>query len=215
MIKVKITIVYDNTVWKEGLEADWGFSCLVQVGTQKILFDTGANGRILLSNMRKLNINPLSINQIFISHYHHDHTGGLSDFLKVNNEVKLYVPATIVPPRAMKNVIRIRKATKIHDNIFSTGILKGLEQSLVVKAKRGLVLVVGCSHPGVSNILNAVARWGKPYALIGGLHGFREFSLISEMEIVCPVHCTQYKSEIERHYPEKYVNGGAGRVIEL
>jgi len=212
---VKITIVYDDKVWKEGLEADWGFSCLVQVRTQKILFDTGANGRILLSNMKKLSINPLSINQIFISHCHHDHIGGLSDFLEVNNEVRLYVPATITPPREMKNVIRIRKATKIHDNIFSTGILNGVEQSLVVKAERGLVLVVGCSHPGVRNILNTAARWGKPYALIGGLHGFRQFSLISEMEIVCPVHCTQYKSQIERNYPEKYVKGGAGRAIEL
>ena len=212
---MKITIIYDDKVWKEGLEADWGFSCLVQVRTQKILFDTGANGRILLSNMKKLSINPLSINQIFISHCHHDHIGDLSDFLKVNNEVRLYVPATITPPREMKNVIRIRKATKIHDNIFSTGILNGVEQSLVVKAERGLVLVVGCSHPGVRNILNTAARWGKPYALIGGLHGFRQFSLISEMEIVCPVHCTQYKSQIERNYPEKYVKGGAGRAIEL
>ena len=213
---MKITIVYDNKVWKEGLEADWGFSCLVEVEkTQKILFDTGANGRILLSNMKQLGINPFSITDVFISHNHHDHIGGLSDFLKVNSQVKLYFPATITPPREMKNVTRITKATKIHHNIFSTGILKGVEQSLVVKAEKGLVVVVGCSHPGVRNILNAAARWGRPYVLIGGLHGFNQFSLISEMEIICPVHCTQYKSQIEKHYPGKYVRGGAGRVIEL
>ena len=213
---MKITIVYDNKVWKEGLEADWGFSCLLEVEkTQKILFDTGANGRILLSNMKKLGINPLSINKVFISHNHHDHIGGLSDFLKVNNQVKLYFPAIITPSREMKNVTRITKATKIYHNIFSTGILKGVEQSLVVKAEKGLVLVVGCSHSGVRNILNAAARWGKLYALTGGLHEFNQFSLISEMEIICPVHCTQYKSQIEKHYPGKYVKGGAGRAIEL
>jgi len=27
---MKITIIYDNEVWKEGLKADWGFSCLVE-----------------------------------------------------------------------------------------------------------------------------------------------------------------------------------------
>ena len=213
---MKITIVYDNKVWKEGLEADWGLSCLVEVEkAQKILFDTGANGRILLSNMKKLDINPFSINEIFISHNHHDHIGGLPDFLKVNSQVKLYLPATIVPPREMRNVTRITKATEIYHNIFSTGTLKGVEQSLVVQAEKGLVVVVGCSHPGVRNILNAAARWGKLYALIGGLHGFNQFSLISEMEIICPVHCTQYTSQIENFYPEKYVRGGAGRTIKL
>jgi 7,8-dihydropterin-6-yl-methyl-4-(beta-D-ribofuranosyl)aminobenzene 5'-phosphate synthase len=213
---VKITIVYDNKVWKEGLEADWGFSCLVEVEkTRKILFDTGANGRILLSNMKKLGINPFSISDVFISHSHHDHIGGLSDFLKVNSQVKLYFPATTALPREMNNVTRITKATKIYHNIFSTGILKGVEQSLVVKAEKGLVVVVGCSHPGVRSILNAAARWGKPYALIGGLHGFNQFSLISEIEIICPVHCTQYRSQIEKNHPGKYIKGGAGRTIEL
>ena len=51
---MKITIIYDNDVWKEGLKADWGFSCLVEIkNTPKILFDTRANGSILLSNMKE------------------------------------------------------------------------------------------------------------------------------------------------------------------
>ena len=53
---MKITIVYDNEVYKKdlGLKAGWSFSCLVKIeNTPKILFDTGANGLILLSNMKK------------------------------------------------------------------------------------------------------------------------------------------------------------------
>jgi 7,8-dihydropterin-6-yl-methyl-4-(beta-D-ribofuranosyl)aminobenzene 5'-phosphate synthase len=66
---MKITIIYDNEVWKEGLESDWGFSCLVEVeNTPKILFDTGTSGSILLRNMKKLNIDPKSIDEVFISH---------------------------------------------------------------------------------------------------------------------------------------------------
>ncbi len=46
---MRITLIYDNTIYKPNLEADWGFSCLLEVeNTSKILFDTGTNGKILL-----------------------------------------------------------------------------------------------------------------------------------------------------------------------
>jgi len=64
---MKITIVYDNTAFRKGLQADWGFSALIEVKGRKILFDTGANGRILLSNMEKLEIDPKEIEDVFIS----------------------------------------------------------------------------------------------------------------------------------------------------
>ena len=68
---MKVTLIYDNDVYKKGLKANWGFSCLVEVeGAPKILFDTGADGYTLLSNMDALNIDPLSIDEVFISHYH-------------------------------------------------------------------------------------------------------------------------------------------------
>jgi 7,8-dihydropterin-6-yl-methyl-4-(beta-D-ribofuranosyl)aminobenzene 5'-phosphate synthase len=95
--EMKITIVYDNESYGKGLQADWGFSCLVEVeNTPKILFDTGANGEILLSNMERLHIDPQAIEEVFISHGHFDHIGGLSAFLKVNSDVKLYVPVSVV-----------------------------------------------------------------------------------------------------------------------
>ena len=85
---MKVTIVYDNTVYQKGLKSDWGFSCLVEgEKTPRILFDTRTSGSILLSNMKKLNIDPASINEVFIPHAHFDHVGGLPDFLKANKEV--------------------------------------------------------------------------------------------------------------------------------
>ncbi|MEA1965077.1 MAG: hypothetical protein U9O41_08170 [Candidatus Aerophobetes bacterium] len=66
---MKITLIYDNEVYKRGLKADWGFSCLVEVeNTPRILFDTGTNGSILLDNMKKLGIDLSSIDEVFISH---------------------------------------------------------------------------------------------------------------------------------------------------
>jgi len=72
---MKITVIYGNTAFREDLQADWGFAALIEAAnTPKILFDTGANGRILLSNMKKLGIAPALIDEVFISHAHFDHT---------------------------------------------------------------------------------------------------------------------------------------------
>ncbi|GAH19538.1 unnamed protein product, partial [marine sediment metagenome] len=84
-----------------------------------------------------------------------------------------------------------------------------------VKTEKGLVVIVGCSHPGVKNILKAASDLGDPKVLIGGLHGFSDFDLVKDLEFICPTHCTQFKSEIRSRYPGKYVSGGVGKVIEI
>jgi len=209
---MKITVVYDNTAFRKDLQADWGFSALIEVkNTPKILFDTGGNGRILLSNMEKLGIDPSSIDEVFISHPHFDHTGGLSEFLKVANIVKIYAPSSL----ELKNEVILKGPQKIHDNVFSTGELEGIEQSMGVITEKGIVLIVGCSHPYMGNILDKAKQFGKIYAIIGGMHGFSEFELFKDLELICPTHCTQHKAELKRLYPKKYLEGGAGRIIEI
>jgi 7,8-dihydropterin-6-yl-methyl-4-(beta-D-ribofuranosyl)aminobenzene 5'-phosphate synthase len=46
------------------------------------------------------------------------------------------------------------------------------EIALVLETKKGLVVLVGCSHPGIMNILDTVgARFSEPiYAVLGGTH---------------------------------------------
>ena len=213
---MKVTIIYDNEVYKEGLVADWGFSCLVKVeNTPKILFDTGANGSILLSNMEKLGIDPASIDKVFISHPHFDHIGGLSAFLNVRSQVRVYVPVSLKGVRGAKEVISINEPQEFSERVFSTGELDGVEQSMAVKTDKGIVLIVGCSHPKMAHILKAASQFGKVYAIIGGLHGFSEFELFKDLDLICPAHCTTYKAQIKSRYPDKYVGAGAGKVIEI
>jgi len=217
---VKITIIYDNTAFRKDLQPDWGFSALIEAkNTPKILFDTGASGSILLSNMEKIDIDPKDIDEIFISHTHFDHMGGLRDFLKVNNQVKIYIPGDIPSSYkeliGAKEVISIKEPFQIHENVFSTGELEGIEQSMGIKTEKGIVLIVGCSHPYMGNILNTAKSFGKLYAIIGGMHGFSEFELFKDLELICPTHCTQHKAELKKLYSQKYIEGGAGRLVEI
>ena len=211
---MKITIIYDNTTVVEGLTSDWGFACLVEFEGKNILFDTGGKGEILLSNMEKLNIAPEIIDLIFISHSHWDHTGGISDILK-RKSARLYIPKGYDPPSIAKDVITVTGPVRIAENIHSTGVLENIEQTLVVKTAKGVVIIAGCSHPGVGNILSVASQFGKCFALIGGLHGFDEFELLEDITVVCPTHCTRQIDDIKKKYPEKYIEGGAGRVIEI
>lgn len=213
---MKITIIYDNKVHLEGLQSNWGFSCLVQIeNTPNILFDTGTSGSILLSNMEKLKIDPDSIDEIFISHAHFDHTGGLSHFLERNSNVTIYAPSSFRGVHGVKELKYVTEPLKIHDNVFSTGELENIEQTLVVKTNKGTVLIAGCSHPKMEHILHVASQFGEPYGIIGGLHGFEEYDLFKDFEIICPTHCTQHISEISSLYPDKYTEGGAGRIIEI
>ncbi|RLF37862.1 MAG: MBL fold hydrolase, partial [Thermoplasmata archaeon] len=86
---MRLTIVYDNEVFEENpnLKSDWGFSCFIE-GKEKILFDTGTRGDILVSNMKALNVDPREINKIVISHEHFDHNGGLGEVLKHTKDVE-------------------------------------------------------------------------------------------------------------------------------
>ena len=209
---MRIIIIYDNAAFRKDLQTDWGFSALVEAKEKKILFDIGANGRILLSNMEKLKIDPLSIEEVFISHLHWDHTGGLSELLKINPNIKkIYLPSSM----GLENEVVLKEPTKIHKNIFSTGELEGIEQSMGVITKKGIVLIVGCSHPYMGTILDTAKKFGKIYAIIGGMHGFSEFGLFKDLELICPTHCTQHKTELKELYPEKYIEGGVGRIIEI
>ncbi len=210
---MKITILYDNTVFQPGLQPDWGFSCLVETRNKSILFDTGSNGTLLLENMKRLGADPSSIQEVFISHPHFDHIGGLSAFLNENREVTVYVPVSLRGIRNAKEVVDVDKAAVLDENIFSTGELDHIEQSLAVKTDRGLVLIVGCAHPGMEKILQAVSRFGEVHAIVGGLHDFTEFELLHDIDLICPTHCTRYIAEIKSVYPEKFIEGGVGKKL--
>lgn len=212
---MRITVIYDNEVSNRKLKPGWGFSSLVEMANAPpILFDTGADSSTLLHNMKELGIDPQRIGVIVISHAHGDHTGGLSAILEVNKEVEIYVPASFGGTIPGRKVTTVAEPVRISEEIYSTGELRGVEQSLAISTNKGIFVLVGCSHPGVDNIIDAASRFGKVYGILGGLHGFRYFEGLKGLSLIYSCHCTQYKSEILKLFPQQCIKCEAGLVLE-
>lgn len=211
---MKITIVYDNTTKRADLTADWGWSCYIETGRRNILFDTGGNGKILIENMRRLSIDPLSVDDVVISHPDFDHIGGLSAFLNLNPGADVHVPFSFRGIRYPNKVHYHSKPVEIHKGVFLTGEM-GREQSLALSTRNGLVLVIGCGHPGIKNIIDKISMFGNVYAIMGGLHDFHNLDVLKSAVLICSTHCTEQEEQIKKVYPENYIEGGVGTVIKL
>ena len=213
---MKVTVVYDNEAGSAGLRKGHGFSALIEdEGGPEVLFDTGADGPTLLHNMKELDMDPRDISIIVISHAHDDHTGGLSEILSINGVAELYLPSSFKKAFPERKVTEVKGPVQIRENIFSTGELEGVEQSLALKTAKGVFVLTGCAHPGMESILTAAARFGELYGIAGGFHGFHDFKLFEDLSVIYPCHCTKYKQEIRDLFRDRSVECGVGSIIEL
>jgi len=80
-MKVTLRTLCENTAGTVGVEAEWGWSILVEIGNERILVDAGA-GTVALKNADTMRVDLRSIDKILLSHAHTDHSGGLRPILK-------------------------------------------------------------------------------------------------------------------------------------
>jgi len=232
-----IFIVYDNKPHDERLKTGWGFACIVEGFEKSILFDTGADGQILLSNMEKLGLQPGRIDMVFLSHAHKDHTGGLEDLLVRNPKIEVWLPQFFSSD--FKDQIRKKGATivevtdseEICEGAHTSGVIEGWikEQSLVLETDKGLVLITGCAHPRIINILARVKEIFRKdiFLALGGFHlaGFedREIKEIirrfrdSGIRNVGPAHCSgdAARALFHEEYKEDFIKIGVGKIIRI
>jgi metal-dependent hydrolase (beta-lactamase superfamily II) len=57
-----------------------------------------------------------------------------------------------------------------------------------------ILIISGCSHPGVGCIIVAASTFGKVSTLIGGLHGFDGYPLIDGLDAIYTAHCTRHST---------------------
>ncbi|AHF79791.1 MBL fold metallo-hydrolase [Thermococcus paralvinellae] len=77
------TLVEDYSGYESPFLGHHGISFLIEHRGKRILFDVGQSEKPILYNMDILGLELESIDYIFLSHCHYDHTGGLLGMLKV------------------------------------------------------------------------------------------------------------------------------------
>ncbi len=231
-----ITVVFDNNAYGPELETAWGFAAVVQRGGQAILFDAGADGRMLLANMAALGFAPADLDVIVLSHEHADHIGGLKAVLKQNPNVTVYLPqafSTRLKERVVElgaRLVEVSGPVEIASGLWSTGPMGDsiIEQGLVVQTASGLTLLTGCAHPGIVAMVRRAreVRKGEMDLVLGGFHlagaskstlegimaDFRELGVAR----VTPCHCTgeQAIAAFAAAYGAQYTRCGVGLVIQ-
>ncbi|MCM8762646.1 MAG: MBL fold metallo-hydrolase [Candidatus Omnitrophica bacterium] len=236
-----IKILFDKKAESKNLHIGWGLSILVD---NKVLFDTGENGKYLLKNMKLIGINPDDIEGIVISHNHWDHTGGLEALLKAKrNQTPVYMCPGFSPElkelfiSCGGNPVEVKKWQKIEKNIYITGEIKGIykgtpmpEQSLIFKTDNGISVITGCAHPGILEILYSVKenfKVDKIYFVMGGFHLLEEDTrtidfIVKEFKImgiekVAPTHCSGEKAEsvFVKEYGKNFIELKVGKTIRI
>jgi len=228
-----LATVYDNRSLHPHLASRWGFACLVG---DDLLFDTGGDGRTLLYNMTKMGIDPMGIRTVVLSHVHGDHTGGLGALLGTGVRPTVYVPRSFprrfkADVRILATLVEVHGPMEIRPGIYTTGGVGSsiIEQALVVETGDGLVVVTGCAHPGVVEMVHRAqeAVDGEVALVMGGFHlggasRAKIESIIAEfrrlgVQKVAPAHCTgdRARQVFADEFGEDFIPVGVGLVITV
>lgn len=183
----------DWNVMNSSLRGEAGVSYLIRTDRSTILFDVGGNlggsdPSPLVANMRQLGIKLADIDTIVISHGHTDHVGGPQYAMQRTFSLdskqgdlhgkRVYVPIPMTYP-GIEPVV-VRAPAVIAPGVATTGPIPSQiymgpvnEQALAIRVEgKGIVLIVGCGHQGLSRLLDRTAElFDAPlYGVVGGLH---------------------------------------------
>src|SRR5687768_6909952 len=117
---LKVTVL--STMLADGDElGEWGFAALVEVDGHRILFDTGMHTDVVLKNARTLNVDLTTVQELVLSHWHSDHTGGL---LTLRSDLMKRVPSALSRAHVGEGFFLPR-----------VGVPPGVEQNQMIRVK--------------------------------------------------------------------------------
>lgn len=232
---VTVKVIYDNYVHEEDLKSDWGYSIMLEGLEKEILFDVGTKRDIFEFNFKKMGLDADKVDFIVFSHEHGDHTKGLPAFTKMKKDIPVLIPGSFSDGFKAKMVLSgltpvlVWKPARICNNLYTSGEFDYQipEQALVLNTPNGLVVMTGCSHPGIVEMLRQIKLvFGKNiYMVLGGFHlldkSVKEMDeIISELKSLGVVkcgatHCTGEKQikMIKDAFGANFVELGAGNSI--
>jgi 7,8-dihydropterin-6-yl-methyl-4-(beta-D-ribofuranosyl)aminobenzene 5'-phosphate synthase len=172
---------------------------------------------------------------VVLSHEHGDHTGGLFKFLEMKPNLPVILPFSFSYRFVSKvesygaKVLTVKDPVEICKNVFLSGEMgqRIKEQSLAINTEKGLVIICGCSHPGIINIIKHFKETLKRniYLVFGGFHLMNKTDqqmneIIKQMKELgvrkCgATHCTGDKQiqMFREAFGENFISLGVGRII--
>ncbi len=235
--ELEIRILFDNTAASKDFTRSWGFSALIDFRGKRILFDSGSDPILLLEHMDKMKIDPKSIDEAIISHHHGDHRRGIYWAFEKNPKMKVHfldsfgIEAFKAADQVKMKPNRVKGPFELMQGVYSTGPIDGLppEQALLLETSQGLVMIVGCSHPGVVKMVESALAQRKQNSirlLLGGFHLLKTepeqirkiVNRLDELKVkvVLPAHCTgDLAIEMIQSVYGKECSAGAGRWIVM
>jgi 7,8-dihydropterin-6-yl-methyl-4-(beta-D-ribofuranosyl)aminobenzene 5'-phosphate synthase len=279
-MKARITILSENLVGRLVGSGEHGFSAFIETDVGNYLFDTGG-GRTVVENSLALNKDLRTVQKIFLSHGHNDHTGGLPQVLHLRGRVDVHAHPDVFLDRMAVRKENDRETRRFAGMIYKKSYLeflgahfilnsdfheveKGLfltgevprktafekpdpklfreaqgemvpdtlpdDQSLVLDTEKGLVLIFGCAHSGMINIMkHVIHRMSKDrfYAVLGGTHldfltpeqleeSIRSLKAMDVARIGVS-HCTglQAAFRLQQEFRDRFFYGWVGRGLEI
>ena len=225
---VRLVVLNDNEPGP-GLLNEWGWSLYID-GPSTILFDADTDYRVIEYNASQLGVDLSRLDYAVLSHWHRDHYGGFPAVARMKPKLRVYAPPgpSFRLERLGLQVVTVKSALILEGGVVILPPLYAenvdlYEIALSIPSRRGRILVVGCSHPGVDKLaeqhLQVIGE--EPYMVIGGFHSPPRRVLDRLAGLVrgpiCAAHCSgdEAKEYIAREYREKACNVRTGSVIEV
>jgi len=210
---LRLHVVIDRESFREDLIPVHGLSLLLEIECQgallKVLFGLGPSYSALTNNLTNLGYSLSDVDVVVLPMNSKALIGSLKEAVKdLLNIMIIASPNVAIPSSLLDNTVRVASSVPLTScSLVLPPLGSRGELILAINTKQGLVLIVPCSHVGLSSIIRHVVNRLKVrsiYGIIGGLHlsvydvlTFKELETLIDtfnIKIIIPLYCTGIKA---------------------